>query len=78
MISQRQRGINPITIKPQDWEAHGRAVLLDSLTLLLSARVPLPNKISCSTHVSPRTVHFRAHFLALEGIPLSATVKHKH
>ena len=27
---------------------HGRAVLLGSLTLLLSTRVPLPNEISCS------------------------------
>ena len=33
---------------------HGRAVLLGSLTLLLSARVPFPNKVSCfvSTRVS--------------------------
>ena len=35
---------NPITIKP---EPHGRAVLLGSLTLLLSTRVPFPKKISC-------------------------------
>ena len=33
--------------KTQECEPRGRAVLLGSLTLLLSARVPLPNKISC-------------------------------
>ena len=33
---------SPITIKPE-----GRAVLLASLTLLLSAWAPYPNKISC-------------------------------
>ena len=38
---------NPITIKTQDCNSHGRAVLLGSLTLLLSTQVPLPNKISC-------------------------------
>ena len=45
--------INPITIKPWDCEPRGRAVL-GSLTLLLSSRVPFPNKISCfvSTCVS--------------------------
>ena len=44
---------NPITIKP-NCEPRGRAVLLGSLTLLLSTRVPFPNKISCfvSTCVS--------------------------
>ena len=35
---------NPITIKP---ETESIAVLLGSLTLLLSVRAPLPNKISC-------------------------------
>ena len=41
---------NPITIKPKT----GRAFLLGSLSLLLSARLPFPNKISCfvSTCVS--------------------------
>ena len=33
--------------KTQDWEPRGRAVLLGSLTLLLSTWVPFPNKISC-------------------------------
>ena len=44
---------NPITIKPET-EPYGRAVLLGSLTLLLSTPVPFPNKISCfvSTCVS--------------------------
>jgi len=43
---------NPITLKP--CEPRGRAVLLGSLTLLLSTWVPFPNKISCfvSTCVS--------------------------
>ena len=36
---------NPIT---QDCKPDGRAVLLGSLTLLLSTWVPLPNKVSCS------------------------------
>ena len=40
--------------KTRDCEPHGRAVLLGSLTPLLSTRVPFPNKISCfvSTCVS--------------------------
>ena len=33
--------------KTRDWEPRDRAVLLGSLTLLLSAPVPFPNKISC-------------------------------
>ena len=37
---------NPITIKP-GCEPHSRAVLLGSLTLLLSAQVPLSNNIFC-------------------------------
>ena len=37
---------NPITIKPET-ASHVTAVLLGSLTLLLSTRVPFPNKISC-------------------------------
>ena len=45
---------NPITIKPETSSHSGRAVLLGSLTLLLSTWVPFPNKISCfvSTCVS--------------------------
>ena len=45
---------SPITIKPETVEPRGRAVLPVSLTLLLSAWVPLPSKISCflSTCVS--------------------------
>ena len=38
---------NTITIKPATAKPCDRAVLLGSLTLLLSARVPFPNKISC-------------------------------
>ena len=41
MIGQRQSGsINP-------WQSRGRAVLLGSLTLLLSTQAPLPRKVSC-------------------------------
>ena len=36
------------------------AVLLGSLTLLLSTRVPFPKKsLALSAHVSPWTIHFR-------------------
>ena len=63
----RQPGINPITVKPWNCEPRGRAVLLGSLTLLLSAQMQLPNKISLSAHVSPRIVHFRV----LDKSPLS-------
>ena len=38
---------NPITIKLKTAEPRDRAVLLGPLTLLLSTRVPFPNKISC-------------------------------
>ena len=38
---------NPITIKPETVSHASRGVLLGSLTLLLSTRVPFPNKISC-------------------------------
>ena len=46
----------------RDCEPRGRAALLGSLPLLLSAWAPLPNKVSdfVSTCVSPRTIHFRA------------------
>ena len=47
---------NPITIKPET--ASHRAVLLGSLTLLLSTRCPFPIKsLALSAHVSPRTIH---------------------
>ena len=65
--------INPITIKPES-----RAVLLGSLTLLLSARVPSINKVSLSAHVSSHSsflsVRQEAALGALgEGAPLSTT-----
>ena len=41
---------NPITVKPET--VSHVAVLLGSLTLLLSARVPLSNKLSCFVRVS--------------------------
>ena len=37
----------PYHHKTWDSEPHGRAVLLHSFTLLLSAQVPLPNKVTC-------------------------------
>ena len=54
MMGQRQSGNWPHYHKTWDCEPHGRAVLLVSLTLLLSAPVPLPSKVSCfvSTCVS--------------------------
>ena len=53
MIGQRQQETDPITIKPET-DPCGRAVLLGSLPLLLSAWVPLPDKVTCfvSTRVS--------------------------
>ena len=45
MIGQRPPG--NYHHKTRDCEPRGRAVLLGSLTLLLSARVPFPNKIAC-------------------------------
>ena len=45
---------SPITIKPE-----GRAVLLASLTRMLSARAPIPiQSLALSACVSPRTIHF--------------------
>ena len=38
---------DPITIKPETASDSGRAVLLSSLTPLLSTWEPLPNKVSC-------------------------------
>ena len=49
---------NPIPIKIGDCEPRGRAVLLGSFTLLLSARVPLPNKVSCFVSTYVPSVHF--------------------
>ena len=77
--SERLAKNNPetycITIKPKT----GRAFLLGSLSLLLSAQLPFPNKISCfvSTCVSLDnpflSVRQRARFWALEGVLLPAT-----
>ena len=46
MIGQRPPGNLSHHHKTRDGEPHGRAVLLGSLTLLLSTRVPFPKKIS--------------------------------
>ena len=53
-LAKDNRETNPITIKLKTASPCGRAAPLGSLTLLLSTRVPLPNKISCfvSTCVS--------------------------
>ena len=68
---------NPITIKPRDCKPCDRAVL-GSLTLLLSAQAPFPNKVSCfvSTCLLGQFIskcQTRAQFQALEGILLLAT-----
>ena len=49
MIGQRQPRNESVTSQAltRDCEPRGTAVLLGSLTLLLSAQVPLPNKVSC-------------------------------
>ena len=47
MIGQRPPRNESHHHKTQDCESCGRAVLLSSLTLLLSTQVPFPNKTSC-------------------------------
>ena len=69
---------NPITIKPRDCEPCDRAVLLGSLTLLLSTQAPFPNKTSCfvSTCLLGQFIskcQTRARFQALEEVLLPAT-----
>ena len=49
---QRQRGNQSHHHEAQDCEPAGRAVLLASLTLLLSARAPFLNKLSCFVSMS--------------------------
>ena len=51
---------------------------LGSLTLLISARAPLPSKVSAlSARVSPQTLHFllldETPLSGLERVPLAAT-----
>ena len=59
MIGQRQPGSLPHHHKTQDGKPCDLAVLLGSLSLLLSARAPLPNKVSCFVAgVSLWTIHF--------------------
>ena len=55
--------------KTWDCEPRGRAVLLGSLTLLLSTQAPLPNtkSLALSACVSPWTIHF----WVLDKTPLS-------
>ena len=47
MTGQRKPRNEPHSRKTRDCEPCGRAVLLDSPTLLLSGLAPLPNKVSC-------------------------------
>ena len=54
---QRQPGNEPHSHKTGDCEPRGRAGLLGSLPLLLSAPAPLPNKVSCFVR-SPWIIHF--------------------
>ena len=71
MIGQRQPGNKSHHHKTRGCEPRGRAVLLGSLTLLLSTRAPLPNKVSCfvSTCVSSDNS-----FLSVrQEVPLPAT-----
>ena len=50
---------NPYSHKTWDCQPRGRAVLLGSLNLMLSATVPFPIKsLALSAHVSPWTIHF--------------------
>ena len=77
MIGQRQPGSLPHHHKTQDCKPHDLAVLLGSLSLLLSTRVPLPNKVSCFVAgVSLWTIHFRvldkSPLLGTEGVLLPA------
>ena len=51
MIHKRQPRNQSHHHKTQDCEPHGRVALLSSLTLLPSALVPLPNKISCFVYM---------------------------
>lgn len=60
-----------------------RANLLDPLSLLLSARAPLPYKVSCfvSLCVSLDNSFLNwtgAHARALQGVPLPATILPRH
>ena len=48
-----------LSLKTRDCKPHSRAILLGSLTLLLSTQMPLPNKVSyLSAHMSPPIIHF--------------------
>ena len=59
-LAKDNQETNPITIKPETAEPRGRAVLLGSLTLLLSTQCPFPIKsLALSAHVSPWTIHFQ-------------------
>ena len=71
MIGQRQPGNEPHHHKTRGCEPRGRAALLGSLTLLLSARAPLPSKVSCFVSIC---VSLDNSFLSVrQGVPLPAT-----
>jgi hypothetical protein len=70
MTGQRKLRSLPHHHKTQDCKPRALAVLLGSLSLLLSTRAPLPNKVSClAARVSPWTIHFRV----LDNSPLLGT-----
>ena len=79
MIGQRPPGNESHHHKTGDCESCGRAVLLHSLTLLLSTQVPFPNKTSCfvSTCVSSDnsfpSVRQEPNFGPWKGVRLPAT-----
>ena len=61
VIGQRPPGNKFHHHKTRHCEPHSKAVLLVSLTLLLSTWAPFPIKsLALSAHVSPRTIHFQA------------------
>ena len=71
------RKLIPSPSNPRLRARAGRAVLLGSLTLLLSSWQPLPDKISCIVCTCVTSDSFpsvrQEWLLALEGVPLSAT-----
>ena len=74
-LSQRQPGGSPHYNKTWDCQSCGRAVLLGSLTLLLSTRAPLPNKASC--FVSP-CVSSDSSFLSVRQEPTLSSNNRKY
>ena len=75
MIGQRRPGDESHRHKTRDCEPRGRAVLLGSLTLALSARRPFPIRpLALPARVSPWTLHF----WVLDRSPLSSPGSSPH